>query len=257
MWANQAILPKREPIFCRPRFLLGLFSLGIFLFGLFLGASRLALADDAPKNQTKKEPTAAATPATKASSSLMPNSTDSKTSLGGKKDPPPNLPQIFGVSLDEIPSKLLNRLNDLGYQRETWELSAPYTHMTFLLDDPTAVFRKIDLLICNHPHKIASLKIEGQDLNTFYKAVKERFGFTYIQWEMDDRRDVNHGKYTREFAGHNWTLLDSARKKAEFAIEARDIIASCVKALTEDINELKNSEQTERQQEREKMVKSF
>ena len=270
MWANRTLIPKREPNLGRPRFLLGLLTLGIFLFGLFFGASRLALAADAPKDQTKNAPTAAAKPATQTSpsptsSSLKADVKDleqkdkaaSKTSLGGKKDPPPDLPQIFGVSLDEIPSKLLKQLNDLGYQQTKWELAAPYTHMVFILDDPMAVFNNIDLLICNHPHKIANLKIEGQDLNTFYKAVKERFGFTPTQWEIDDRRDVHHGKYVREFAGHNWTILDSSRKKAAFAIEARDIKASCVKALTEDMNALKNTEKAQLQQERDKMIKSF
>ena len=155
----------------------------------------------------------------------------------------PPAPKFFGLSFDDLPSKLESRLIELGYERKIWELSAPYTKQIYTLADEEATFQKIEVLLCNHPAKIAALTIKGPDKDNFYEVVKERFGFGVSEWEIDERADRKHGKFSRQFAKNIFATLDSTQKGAEFSLVAEDIQSICQRALEKDIEQFKTNEQ--------------
>lgn len=152
-------------------------------------------------------------------------------------------PKIFGISLDMPPSQIANRLMELGYERTSWELDAPYSKQSYILPDTKATFQHVELRICNHPFRNASLTVSGQDTDHFYQAVRERFGFGISEWEMNETSDFKRGTYTRQFAHKVWATLRSTPKGATFSLEARDVLAQCQQALVKDRDELKKSEQ--------------
>lgn len=171
-------------------------------------------------------------------------SADAGASMGKRKPPPP-LPVIFEVPLDANPHQLEHRLIELGYQRQDWALEAPYSRLTFALADDAATFRRVDMLVCNHPLRIAGLRIQGSDPDYFYEAVKQRFNLGVAEWEKDDKADFRHGRYVREFAGHTRAVLRSERHGAELALEARDVMAECKAALAKDVQDLRAAEQAD------------
>ena len=152
-------------------------------------------------------------------------------------------PKVFGISLDMPPSQIANRLMELGYERTSWELDAPYSKQTYVLPDTKATFQHVELRTCNHPFSNASLTVSGQDADHFYQAVRERYGFGISEWEMNEKSDYKRGTYTRQFAKKVWATLRSTPQGATFSLEARDVLAQCQKALVKDMDEFKKSEQ--------------
>ena len=186
---------------------------------------------------------------------------ESKTAEAGKdasadKSKPP-LPVIFDVPLDANPQKMEHRLTELGYQRQDWTLEAPYSRLSFTLADEAATFRQVDMLVCNHPFKIAGLSIRGQDPDHFYEAVRQRFTLGIAEWEKDDRADVRHGRYARDFAGNTRAVLDSDRHGAVLSLEARDVINECQSALAKDVTDLRQAEQADIDAARKRQRESF
>ena len=167
------------------------------------------------------------------------------------------LPVIFDVPLDASPKRMEHRLTELGYQRQDWTLEAPYSRLSFTLADEAATFRQVDMLVCNHPFKIAGLSIRGQDPDHFYEAVKQRFTLGIAEWEKDDRADVRHGRYARDFAGNTRAVLDSDRHGAVLSLEARDVINECQSALAKDVTDLRQAEQADIDAARKRQRESF
>ncbi len=166
------------------------------------------------------------------------------------------LPVIFDVSLDTSPLKMEHRLTELGYQRQDWTLEAPYSRLSFILED-AATFRRVDMLVCNNPLKIARLSIRGNDPDPFYEAVKKRFNLGIAEWEKDDRADARHGRYARDFAGNTRAVLDSDRHGAKLSLVARDVMNECQSALAKDVNDLRSAEQADVDSARKRQRDSF
>lgn len=169
----------------------------------------------------------------------------------------PKLPPIFGLSLDENPQKLLKRLSEIGYQRENWELEAPYSKITLSLEDPKAVFRKVYVTICNNPYKTASLHILGADPEKFYPLVKQRFNLGIEELEVNDQAKPHFGTYNFEFADSKTINLKSHAHEAELTINAQDVIKQCQKNLTLDVLDLKQAEEKDLETIRQKQMNSF
>ena len=167
------------------------------------------------------------------------------------------MPRIFDVPLDANPQILLHRLAELGYTRTNWTLDAPYSRLSFTLDDDAATFRKVDVLICNNPSKIAKLSIQGKDPDNFYEAVKKRFDLGITEWEKDDRADFRHGKYERAYEGHTKAVLNSDRHGTELLLEAEDVTEECQRALAKDIEDLSQSAKAELDAQRKRQRETF
>lgn len=168
----------------------------------------------------------------------------------------PGLPKIFDVDLTGNPRMLVARLENIGYRREMWELRAPYSHIVFRQEDPKAVFRSIDLLICNHPFKLAQLRIEGRERDALYQAIKDRFGLTIAEKEPDAGFD-RHGKYNKAFADKTWIVLESHRKEAAFTFEAPLVKAGCRRALASDIEVFRKADEAQAIHKRDSVTKQF
>ena len=214
-------------------------------------------AQRTPPGKTQNQPGQAAT----ARPSAKTLTTDSKAPPDATAPEPksylPVLPEIFDVAFDDHPSKLVQRLLALGYERTAWRLEAPYTTMLFELPDKEAAFRNVQLQFCNHPLQIARLILTGRDREHFYETVQNRFTLGLQEKQVeDDLRPSSPGTYHRDYARTVKVTLSGDRARARLEITSEEILTACPRALDADIQEMRTQEakkiETARKNQREK-----
>ena len=160
-----------------------------------------------------------------------------------QKETLPKLPLFFGADFNGHPQELQRKLSALGFQKKEWELNAPYTRMVYVQEDRQAVFDRVDILVCNHPARIAAIRIRGHDRNTFYHAVRERFGLG-IESLGKDRYEF-YTRFVKNFADNTRLVLDGNRRTQELRIESKSMMDTCRKSLLTDLTELQHQKKTE------------
>ncbi|MCR4666741.1 MAG: hypothetical protein K5657_05555 [Desulfovibrio sp.] len=173
----------------------------------------------------------------------LPGDMNAKTAAPSKPYEPP-LPEIFGVSL-KTPKKLEKRLLDLGYACDDWALDPPFSRKRYTLSDNSAVFKEIELFLCNHPQVLARLRIRGKgDVERFYGAVRDRFHFSLSNAEFDEGADRRHPRYIGYFAEKCRVTLSNDRQGTLLLIECEEAVSACRSAHEHDFKHLLEEEKT-------------
>lgn len=135
----------------------------------------------------------------------------------GADDPPPP-PAAFGIRLGDRTAAVHAHMREAGYRSRDMRLDDGCVMESFEHGAADAVMRRAAFWFCGPERRVARWEIEGQAGETFYTAVKERFGLGGAQ-RRGDAVGTGFGDYERRFAHDVRLILTNTHGMARLRLE--------------------------------------
>lgn len=154
-------------------------------------------------------------------------------------DPPPP-PAAFGIRLGDQTAAVHAHMREAGFHSRDMRLENGCVMEAFEHGAADAVMRRAAFWLCGPERRVARWEIEGQAGETFYTAVKERFGLGGAQ-RKGDAVGTGFGDYERRFAHDVRLSLTNTRGTARLRLEDAAALRDSATAQAEAVRHLEET----------------